>query len=810
MEIKDQMRLLSGSGMWHTEDIDGQYDTVFMSDGPHGLRAQNEKVRKNNESCEATCFPTASALAASWDKDLVASVADGIADEAKAEGVSILLGPGVNIKRSPLCGRNFEYFSEDPYLAGTLAASYINAVQKEGVGTSLKHFACNSQERFRMRENSQVDERTLNEIYLRAFEIAVKKAQPATVMASYNRINGEYACANKELLTDTLRNKWGFKGAVISDWGACQSLAKCVKAGMDLEMPGNGGAHMKELYEAYENGEISEEEIKKAADRVLALVEKYGERHSKTVFGEERKALLARNHERAVEAAKECAVLLKNDGILPLAKDTELTVIGDLAAVPRIQGGGSSHINTKSVKNFLEILENRGAKFTYERGYDQRKTAPDVTLEDRAVNAAKQAKGPVIFFGGLTDIAEGEGFDRENLNMPSNQIRLLKRLKKLNKDLIFVSFGGSPFDLAPAAFSKAILHMYLCGEGVMEACSSLLFGESNPCGKLAETFPYSIIDTPAYGNFSTFSEDICYLEGLFVGYRYYDGLNIDVAYPFGYGLSYTSYEYSDLEILGNPGNGEKVKVRFNIKNTGKVAGRETAQVYVVNRQGRLARAVKELRGFDKKKINPGETVGFEIELDEYSFKIYNVYSGKFETVNGEYEIVVGASSRDIRLSKKLMVNAKEALDLSGENYRPHIMREEEFVTLYNRPLSNYTHVKPGQFDLSNSINQLSRHSKAARTARFMLKRVGDLMYFGRSKKDPEVRMFTETVLDGPIDVVVCQSGGVLKLKWAKKLVEHVNKKKNAPQRVGKSKLLKRLKKVKKTLRKGVCIKRRLK
>ena len=782
MELKDCMRLLSGSGMWHTDSLDGRLDTVFMSDGPHGLRAQNEKIRKNNTSCEATCFPTASALAASWDRDLVANVADGIADEAKAEGVSVLLGPGVNIKRSPLCGRNFEYYSEDPYLAGTLATAFINAVQKEGVGTSLKHFACNNQERYRMRENSQVDERTLNEIYLRAFEIAVKGAQPATVMASYNRVNGNYACANRELLTETLRDKWGFKGAVISDWGACLDLAACVKAGMDLEMPGNGGVHLQELEKAYEAGEISEEEIRRAADRVLALIEKYGEKHASPLSADARKALLQRNHKRAVEAAKECAVLLKNTGILPLEKGMELTVIGDLAAVPRIQGGGSSHINTLSSKNFLDVLSESAIPFRYERGYDQRHNKINAVLEERAYNLAKDAKGPVIFFGGLTDISEGEGYDRENLYMPENQVRLLKRLKKLNKDLIFVSFGGSPYDLAPVSFAKAVLHMYLCGEGVMEACKSLLFGETNPSGKLAETFPYSIIDTPAYGNFSTSSEDICYTEGMFVGYRYYDGLGIDVAFPFGHGLSYTTFEYSDLKVLGKPGVDEKVKVRFNIKNTGKMAGKEAAQVYVVNKQGKLARAVKELRGFEKRIIAPGETVSFEVGLDDNAFRIYNVYSGKFETVNGEYEIAVGASSRDIRLSEKVNVNSASALDFSGFVYPPHIMSEEEFVTLYNRPLSNYTRVLPGQFNLSNSINQLSQHSKGAKAVRFALKSVGNIMYLGKSKKDPEVRMFTETILDGPLDVLVCQSGGVLKKEWVNKLIQHVNKKNNASKK----------------------------
>ncbi len=776
IEIKDLMRILSGNGMWHTDSLNGRVDTLFMSDGPHGLRAQNEKVRKNNTSCEATCFPTASALAASWDTELVAKVASAIADEAKAEGVSILLGPGVNIKRSPLCGRNFEYFSEDPYLAGKLAAAYINAVQEKGVGTSLKHFACNNQERYRMRQNSQVDDRTLNEIYLRAFEIAVKEARPATIMASYNRLNGRYSCMNGELLNSILRERWGFDGVVVSDWGACLDLTECVKAGMDLEMPGNSGDHLKKLKEDYENGLISDEEIRRAAERIIKLTEKYGESKAKPSSEEERKRLLKKNHTLAVSAAEECAVLLKNEGILPLKEGTKLTVLGDLAWKTRFQGGGSSHINTKSSKSFIEVLTETGTEFCFERGYDHGRNDVDKSLENKALSLAANADGPILFFGGLTDITEGEGYDRETLYMPDNQMSLLRKLKKLNKDLIFVSFGGSPYDTTPAEFAKAVLHMYLGGEGVNEAAYNLLFGKANPCGKLAETFPISIIDTPAYGNFATKNIDVCYNEGLLVGYRYYDSLGIGVKYPFGYGLSYTTFDYSDLKVEIDTENNSKVKIGFNITNTGNRAGKEISQVYIVNKKDRIMRPEKELRGFAKTELAPGEKRNVVIELDRNAFAFFDVNNTAFRNISGEYTVAVGSSSRDIKLTGKIYVNGKDWVDISGNAVKPHIMGEEEFAVVYARPLSRFSRTSAGKFDMTNSVSQLAKYSKGAKVLKAMVKGAGKLMYLGRSKDDPEVRMFMETVIDGPLDVIVCQSGGMIPMKLAKKIVEHANKK----------------------------------
>jgi len=775
MKLENKMKLLSGQGMWHTNNLEGRIDTVWMSDGPHGLRAQSEAANTNNDSIKATCFPTASALAASWDTELIGRVAGAIADEAKSVGVSVLLGPGTNMKRSPLCGRNFEYFSEDPYLAGKLAAGFIKAVQEKGVGTSLKHFAANSQETHRMQENNQIDERTLNEIYLRAFEIAVKEAQPATIMASYNRLNGKYACENKELLTVTLREKWGFKGAVVSDWGACLDLAACVKAGMDIEMPGNGGVHLKLLKEAYGKGEITEKEITEASNRVIKLVKKYGHRKAKPLTAKKRKALLSKNHRLAAEAAAECAVLLKNDGLLPLNSRKRCIVIGDLAQNMRIQGGGSSHINTDSCNSFFDVLVDKGVRFKYEPGYDAASLERDPRMEFAALSLIEKYDLPVIFFGGLTDLTEGEGFDRPDMEMPENQKSLLNKIKKLGRKVIFVSFGGSPYNMAPADFADAILHMYLGGEGVAEAAYELLFGEKNPCGKLAETFPVSLEDTPAYGNFGEDAgDDICYKEGIYIGYRYYDSMKVPVRYPFGYGLSYTSFEYSGLKVAKEGG---RVIVSFTVTNTGDRAGREISQVYVKNPQGRLMRAEKELRAFSKIWLEAGESKHVELVLDDRAFSVYDVDSHRFRQVKGAYEILVGASSQDIRLTHALKYTAVGAIENAGPETLPHIMSDLEFAKLYGKPLSRFGEMQSGEYDMSSSLNQLSRDSKTAAALKFVAERGLSLMFFGKDKKDPEVRMFSEVLLNGPLDVVVCQSKGILNYNLAKWIIKRANKKK---------------------------------
>ena len=495
--LEEMCRLVTGKGAWHIGKLQ-------VSDGPHGVRAQEDGA-KNNDSYEATCFPTASSVACSWDPVLIGQMAEGIAKEAKELGVSVVLGPGINIKRSPLCGRNFEYYSEDPFLAGELAVAYIRSMQKRGVGTSLKHFAGNNQETHRMTSNSMIDERAMHEIYLAAFEQAVKRARPATVMAGYNYLNGVPACENKELLTDILRDRWGYEGLVMSDWGACVDLPACIGAGMDVEMPDSNGNHFKDLSNAIETGKLQVLRLAEAVHRIQKLNESYGRGQSieKRVNGVS-SGKRCKNHELAGKIEEESAVLLQNDGFLPLKGEKEILILGDLAFHPRIQGGGSSHIHTERVDSVIKALEKEHVTVHFARGYQSTSWKRNKKLEKEALLLAKEAKErkiPVLFFGGLTDIAEGEGYDRESFSLPQNQSVLLQELLKVNDNMGFISISGSPYEMQLVCRCRAVLQLYLGGEAAGTACARLVTGKANPCGKLAETIPYREEDVPSYGNF---------------------------------------------------------------------------------------------------------------------------------------------------------------------------------------------------------------------------------------------------------------------------------------------------------------------
>ncbi len=612
--LDEMCRLVTGRGMWHIGDIQ-------VSDGPHGIRAQEDGA-KNNDSYEATCFPTAAGVACSWNRNLVEEMARALAMEAKALGVSVVLGPGVNIKRSPLCGRNFEYYTEDPYLAGELATSYILAMQECGVGTSLKHFACNNQETHRMTSNSMVDEKALHEIYLRAFEKAVKCAKPATVMASYNYLNGTPVCENKHLLTDILRREWKYEGLVMSDWGACVDLPACILAGMDVEMPDSCGNHASEI----KNAAVSEEEVRKRLQEATRRIEKLQSMYPKTT-GEcqnelkenkfekigkgvqckreikETKGvsneLREKNHALAERIAEESVVLLKNDDFFPLKGTREILLVGDLADAPRIQGGGSSHVHTEKTDTFLEQFEKYGVKVRFARGYKKTSFQRSARLEKEAVAQVKKAAAdgvPILFFGGLTELAEGEGYDRESFDMPDNQRRLLEQLLECKAQMGFVSFGGAPYDMEFPSGCRALLHLYLGGEAMAEACVRILLGLANPSGKLAESIPYHETDVPSFGFFGRQGEqknhldDVEYRESIFVGYRYYETFGVPVRYCFGYGLSYTSFDYSDLRIEETSEG--TIRVSFFLENTGDVAGSEISEVYVKNPSSRDFRPIK--------------------------------------------------------------------------------------------------------------------------------------------------------------------------------------------------------------------------
>ncbi len=569
------------------------------------------------------------------------------------------------MKRSPLCGRNFEYYSEDPYLAGELGAAFVNGVQSQGAGTSLKHFAANNQEWRRMSISSEMDERTLREIYLAAFEKVVKKAQPWTIMCSYNRINGTYSCENNWLLNKVLRDEWGFKGLVMTDWGAMNNRIEAIKAGLDLEMPSSHGETDKLLVAAVKDGSLPEEVLDKAVRRVLELADKSVTNKKQTTYNKEEHHRLAKN------TAVNSAVLLKNNGILPLSGNEKIAVIGKFADIPRIQGGGSSHINCFKTESALEALGNQ-YNYTYSQGYNTDKDETDKSLLEEAVKNAADADVAVIF-AGLPDSFESEGFDRTHLDMPECQNHLIEEIYKVQKNIVVVLHNGSPVLMPWLGKAGAVLEMYLAGQASGAAAADLLFGKANPSGKLAETFPLRLEDNPSYLDFPGSRDKVHYSEGIFIGYRYYDKRNMDVLFPFGHGLSYTTFRYSNISIEkdgvitnGNPltlnaCDTDKIKVYVDITNTGNMAGAEIVQLYVKNFIGLENRPEKELKNFDKVFLEPGETKTVCMELCFRSFAYYNETLKDWFVESGTYGILIGASSRDIRCSSDIKIISSQKL-----------------------------------------------------------------------------------------------------------------------------------------------------
>lgn len=770
--MEELCRLVTGRGAWHIGEIQ-------VSDGPHGLRVQADGA-KNNNSLEATCFPTASSIACSWNTELAGKMAAGLSREAKALGISVVLGPGVNIKRSPLCGRNFEYYSEDPFLAGELAASYICSMQENGVGTSLKHFAGNSQETHRMTSNSMIDDRALHEIYLRAFEIAVKKAKPATVMASYNALNGVPACENEKLLTEILRKSWNYEGLVMSDWGACVDLVACLSAGMDVEMPDSCGNHYEDVLSAAKGDPAFLKKLEAATERIERLNAAYGE--NKTDSGKTKAVpdfVREENHRLAEQIAEESAVLLKNDGFLPLKGKKEILLIGELAKKPRIRGGGSSHINTVRIDSFAEQFEKYGVKVTWARGYRSASFQRSRTLEKEAVEKVRKAKQqniPVLFFGGLTDLAEGEGFDRETYALPDNQAALLEQLLEETDQIGFVSFSGSPYDMELPSRCNALLQLYLGGEAVAAACVKIVLGMVNPSGKLAESIPYRAQDVPCYGFFGRQGEqrrhldDVAYRESIFVGYRYYETFDVPVRYCFGYGLSYTEFQYSDLEV--RRWEDGTLCASFWVENAGDAAGSEISEVYVKNPASDVFLAKRELRGFAKTFLEAGEKKKVEIRLDDRAFCVYQ--NGDFQTIGGCYEIEVGASVRDIRLSKKLEVEGSRLIfPLKKSAGIP--LSEKDFDAIYSYPKKQFSDRKPGEFTTKNSLIQMQPYSRVAKRWIRIGKIYARLAYFPKSVNDPEVRMTLQGILEGNLDSVCNQSNGIITKKTIQKIVDSANR-----------------------------------
>lgn len=652
MTLEEKASLCSGKDAWHTKAIERLgIPSIRMSDGPHGLRKADELF---DQSVPATCFPTAVTLASSWDRKLIERVGKAIGEECQAEGVQILLGPGVNIKRSPLCGRNFEYYSEDPLLASEMAKHFIKGVQSEGVGTSLKHFAANNQETRRLTVDAIIDERTLREIYLAAFERAVKEAQPWTVMCSYNKVNGTYASENEFLLTKVLKEEWGFEGFVVSDWGAVNDRVLGLKAGLDLQMPYDGGLGDKKIIEAVKSGKLSEEELNKAVERILRIVFKAIENKKENATYDKEE-----HHKIAREVARECFVLLKNEGdILPLKKEGKIGIIGAFGRKPQIQGGGSAHVNPTKVDDAIEEIKKKvegKGEIKYAEGYEIEKDEPNERLIEEAKDIAKESD-VVIIFAGLPERYESEGFDRAHMKMPESHNKLIEEIVKVNSNVVVVLSNGAPIEMPWVEKVKGILETYRGGQAWGGAVADVLFGEVSPSGKLAETFPKKLSDNPSYLFFPGEGDRVEYREGIFVGYRYYDKKEMEVLFPFGYGLSYTTFEYRDLRLdKKEMTDEEKLRVKVKVRNTGKMKGKEVVQLYVRDVKSSVIRPEKELKGFEKVELEVGEEKEVEFELDKRAFAYYDVEIGDWYVEEGEYEILIGKSSRDIVLKDVVYV-----------------------------------------------------------------------------------------------------------------------------------------------------------
>ena len=668
MTLEEKAALCTGASSWTTTPIERlDVPELIMADGPHGLRRIEDIHSTSHKSLPATCFPTASCLASTWDVDLLYKLGETLAEECLALNVDVLLGPGANMKRSPLCGRNFEYFSEDPYLAGEMAKNWIKGIQSKGVGVSLKHYAANNQEYQRFSISSEVDERTLREIYLPAFEKAVKEAKPWTVMCSYNKINGTYGSENQYLLNEVLKDEWGFEGLVVSDWGAVHDRVTALKGGLDLEMPGPQPERVQTVVEAVRSGELDEGVLDESVRRILGIVFKAAETAKQGTFD------IETHHKMARKLAAEGMVLLKNNGLLPLKDHKKIAVIGRSAENAHFQGGGSSHINPTRVDVPLEKFKAQAgdAEVTFAPGYPEDNSFRQDMI-DEAVSLAKAADTAVLYIA-LPTFKESEGYDRRDLDLTDQQVALIKAVGKAQPNTVVVLNNGAP--VAVEAWIDdvaALLEGYMMGQAGGGAIADLLFGKVNPSGKLAETFPVKLADTPAYLNWPGGAGQVHYGEGLFIGYRYYDARQVPVRFPFGYGLSYTTFEYSNAAVSQSAFKDvEGVTVSVDVTNTGDVAGKEIVQVYVHDHQSTLVRPEKELKGFAKVELQPGETKTVQIKLDLRAFAYYHPDYLQWITEDGEFDLLVAASAADVRAV--LTVKLESTLDL------PCILDEESTI-----------------------------------------------------------------------------------------------------------------------------------
>jgi len=767
MTLEEKAAFLSGKGEWQTREFDHLgIPSIFCSDGPHGVRKQAGAGDHLglNESLPATCFPTAATVANSWDTELGEEMGKALGEEAMALSVNVLLGPGLNIKRSPLCGRNFEYFSEDPYLAGKMAASYVRGIQSKGVFACPKHFAVNSQELRRMAMNAVVDERTLREIYLTGFEIAVKEGKAKTIMSAYNEVNGTYANENKHLLKDILRDEWGFDGIVITDWGASNDHALGVQAGSNLEMPNPGLGSARELVEAVRSGKITEGDVDERVDELLdAVMTLYVNAQNKSDEFD-----IAAHHTIARKAASESAILLKNENnILPLSKGAKVAIIGDFAFVPRYQGAGSSLVKPTKLETVSELVRNYDLQVVgSSRGYS-RNGEEDAAIKKEALDLAAKAD-VVLYFFGLNEDSESEGMDRNHMRIPQNQINLLQELGQANPNLVGVISAGSAIEMPWHHYFKALLHCYLNGQAGAGAVLDILTGEVNPSGKLNETIPRRLEDTSCFRYYPSRERTSEYRESIYVGYRYYEAADIPVLYPFGFGLSYTKFTYSNLQV-------NEDGVTLTVTNEGTVDGAEVVQLYVGLPGAKVFRPKKELKGFTKVFLKAGESRKVTIPFDDKTFRYFNVKTSKWEIEEGDYEIKVGASSADIRLSAQIHkegTTTEYPYDMSkmASYYSGKVdnVPDEEFVQLLGRAIPDGKW--SGELTINDAFCQMY-YAKSA-LARFVYKRLTAMKKKADESGKPDLN--TLFIYNMPFRAMAKMTGGAVDMKMVDGIVDIVN------------------------------------
>ena len=774
--LERKAALCSGSDFWHLEGVEEiGLPKIMLADGPHGLKRQKRKSAIGERALmPATCFPTSSAIASSWDPLMISRIGRAIGEECKVDGVSVLLGPGVNIKRSPLCGRNYEYYSEDPLLSGLLGAAMIDGVQSADVGACLKHFACNNQESLRMTINSVVDERALREIYLRPFEIAIKKAHPWLVMSSYNRLNGEYTSENRRLLSDILRTEWGFEGAVVSDWGACNDRAAGIEAGLNIEMPSSCGYNEDAIINAVKEGRLKAESLDRIVSENIRLIKKCADKLDGSSSCD-----FDAHHKLAREAAAASAVLLKNNGLLPLLSPGKLAVIGGFAAAPKIQGLGSANMVARQIDTICGELDARGIEYDYAEGYRENSRQPDSELIDLAVEAAKNAD-VVILAAGLTAAMEAEWQDREDIDLPASHDELIRRVLEVNHSTVVLLQNGAPVSMPWIDEAAAVLECYLAGEAGGSAAVDILFGDINPSGKLAETFPLWVEDTSSYGYFPGDSENIEYRESIFTGYRYYDTAGTGVLFSFGHGLSYTEFDYSNL-VVNRTGEYD-YSVSVTVENTGDREGAEIAQLYTGSINSPVFKPVKELQGFRKVFLKAGESAVVTFTLNEEAFRFYNPSRGCWQPDPGDYTIMVGASSSDIRLTHTITAGfskyqiVPEYLKSSSRYFslikNRNRISKSDFNFICGNLLDSLLYKQPAEYTINSTIGQAESKRIGRYFTGIIKKQLVPVITFGNDGlSDTDVEKMANMI---PFRMIIMMGGSLVSPELINGIIELLN------------------------------------